>query len=256
MDFGWFSRGDGDLWSNIEESLEIDYYSLMEYSVSNYGVNFLDDNPGWSDILSFTSNETDFIEDFTGKYFVEWLRRSYHPVGKIYSLSKDDLYLTFNYTNTLEDSYGIPEKSILHIHGSLNKIKNHFTNQEIREEIQFGCGFDPEYVNDEFEEMYEDSEYWGASISFGASEIIQACQSVYKDVKGNFLKLKNFISKFNVTQIIVMGLSCGVYDLPYLEEINNKFPNVNWIFYYHTDTDLDKCQEFIKNNGIINYQLQ
>jgi len=32
-------------------------------------------------------------------------------------LDKDVLYLTFNYTDTLERYYGIPEKNILNIHG-------------------------------------------------------------------------------------------------------------------------------------------
>ncbi|MEL2356136.1 AbiH family protein, partial [Klebsiella pneumoniae] len=40
------------------------------------------------------------------------------PPSYIPSINRDSYFFTFNYTNTLQDIYGVPDENILHIHGN------------------------------------------------------------------------------------------------------------------------------------------
>lgn len=106
-------------------------------------------------------------------------------------------YLTFNYTNTLEELYGI--KDVCHIHGDISRW----------EELVFGhC--DPGYP----EKKYEDYEY-GAYCIFRKiyESYIKDTQKLIKKYAGFFESIKE------VDEIYLYGLSFGEVDLPYFRYI-------------------------------------
>lgn len=62
---------------------------------------------------------TDYAFDLQGA-LKEWMARvEAEPAKKLpANFSRKDLFITFNYTNTLEDLYGVSDCQILHLHGS------------------------------------------------------------------------------------------------------------------------------------------
>lgn len=108
------------------------------------------------------------------------------------NLDPNDLYINFNYTNTLQRLYNIPDKCILHIHGALKNLNgadilwkdvfpkvstieeiedlgplvegDKWSNEYIRGEIQFGAtGITPEEVNRDLTLQYEKDEFYDTS---------------------------------------------------------------------------------------------
>lgn len=61
------------------------------------------------------------IKDEIQKSFASWVTsiEKNNNATKKYELSKEDEYLSFNYTHTLHRSYGINEKNIKYIHGCI-----------------------------------------------------------------------------------------------------------------------------------------
>ena len=49
--------------------------------------------------------------------FAKWAKSIEISHHKVISLNPNSIFLTFNYTDTLEELYAIPENQILHIHG-------------------------------------------------------------------------------------------------------------------------------------------
>ena len=68
----------------------------------------------------------EFIEAFT-----EWVNSIDITVAdKVLDLPSCSKYLTFNYTETLEKIYGIPQLNILHIHGSRLSENNYIIGHD------------------------------------------------------------------------------------------------------------------------------
>lgn len=62
-------------------------------------------------------------------YFAEWVRQLPIPAmgtlsGMPLPLDKNARYLNFNYTQTLQQTYGIPKSQILHIHGNASNPRD------------------------------------------------------------------------------------------------------------------------------------
>lgn len=55
--------------------------------------------------------------------FIDWLKQLNPPapIHLLKSLDTSSQYLTFNYTKTLNTLYGVPDSSVLHIHGEISQ---------------------------------------------------------------------------------------------------------------------------------------
>lgn len=140
-------------------------------------------------------------------YFREWITYINELINEMGDDSKNlffekifgdsDKYLTFNYTNTLEQLYKI--KNVCHIHGSIAKW----------EELIFGhC--DPGYPQKDFKE-YE----------YNAYEIFERIYKGYiKDTKKQIERNSEFFNSINgVDEIYLFGLSFGDVDAPYFRHV-------------------------------------
>lgn len=181
-------------------------------------------------------NLTKFIHNFTGRYFYEWLSSITPLVTRKFNLNKNDLFLTFNYTSTLEDIYDIPGNQIYHIHGFIKNIIDRYEvdNFTIRSEIQFGTlNNNAQEVEDVLSKSYENDEFYNVSIKPGISQIIGFCKASTKDIKKNYSNLESFINK-EIDEVIVMGHSLMGIDFDYYKDtILPKLLDVKWTFYYH-----------------------
>ena len=109
------------LWSDFEEALgEYDLESVINWSweslyltESSIGGQLFDDP------YFFLNTQ---LPDIINEVFSRWILSIPIATTKSdYRIVQDALYLTFNYTDTLEQLYQIPESNVLHIHGRASK---------------------------------------------------------------------------------------------------------------------------------------
>jgi hypothetical protein len=170
----------------------------------------------------------------------------------------DSLFLSFNYTLTLEKMYCISADRVKHIHGSLID----------KESIVVGHGCDyssfrsnledelPESPKDlpfeEYEEWYEDvvSQYSDDYPTSMAKDAAASVMSIMqKNVSSIIDKNMNFFHALkNVKKICIYGFSFAEVDLPYLLEVfkNVNIKTIELEVSYFTDNDKRKIETYCK----------
>lgn len=112
-------------WSDLELALAgIDVDSIVqdnEYFMTSYGAEDWSDS-GHHDFQYEVSRVVETLSKELRSRLGEWIRQVPVPTpataeARLHSIDPTSLFLTFNYTSTLEQLYFIPERHILHIHG-------------------------------------------------------------------------------------------------------------------------------------------
>jgi hypothetical protein len=115
----------GDDWSSLESALaEVDVDSIID-DLSHFMPSYNADD--WSDAghHDFQYEVEQVVERLSAELrarFGEWVRTLAIPTPstakKVFKrVDADAVFLTFNYTSTLQDLYAVPEEHVLHIHG-------------------------------------------------------------------------------------------------------------------------------------------
>ncbi|MDH8676951.1 AbiH family protein [Fusibacter bizertensis] len=202
----------------------------------------------------------DIISETLKKHFTNWIERTlnindnYKLLKKIYfesgyklDLKKEDLFLQFNYTLTLEKIYDIDDENILYIHGKCGEdlIVGHGNDDKIR------------HIENEIDELEKDYLYIQSQNNRITENycILRYLQKTRKDTDSCRRDAKLFYKskiKKNVEKICVYGLSMGDVDLPYLEDIRKMYPEANWYFYCFSDEDENKANFVAINNLKLN----
>lgn len=183
--------------------------------------------------------------------FQEWVRTiSSDDARMIMDLSAAGLYISFNYTDTLERVYGINEGQILYIHGkALRGDKLVFGHSKSHYEIE-----------------------WDYMQKHGLREIESFFDNgpVITDEEYQLAMNVSFLDKFPYTQIVAYsqilmpavlaantvisyGLSFSESDYQYLEWIVEHNPSLIWRVSWHTEDDKRKIKSFFEQVGIKNY---
>lgn len=161
-------------------------------------------------------------------YFAEWINTI--EIDDRVSVKKDfaklinsdeDLFLTFNYTETLEKLYNI--KNVCHIHGKQG------------EEIIFGHG------NDANSYEYYLSYYVGAENS-----LVEIHRMLQKNTVSALERHMSFFKKidFTVNKIYSFGFSFSEVDQIYIEKICRNLTNPNIVWYLNDYDDEIKRNEY------------
>ena len=146
------------------------------------------------------------LDDIINETFSSWAKQIRTADKTVYNLSEDALFLTFNYTDTLETLYGIPEKQVLHIHGRAST----------GDKLILGHN-----------RMIDPGEYWDDHI--GLRENNERMQRLWN--MNDLCKPFNDIIERNeeffklcdsVQDIHIIGHSCGEIDYPYAK--NGRYP--------------------------------
>ena len=159
-------------WSDVENALAIDYEEFMEDAMISYPGPLEDSDSKWGAMQIDVELLTSFIHKFTGECFAQWLNHVNILSAKPdLSLLKNDLYINFNYTDTLQLLYQIPDNNILHIHGKLSKVDDG-CNPSVRKEIQFGAvDINTEKAKEELTNKYKEMDFFGVSVEPAIREI-------------------------------------------------------------------------------------
>ena len=145
------------------------------------------------------------------------------------------MFLTFNYTDTLERYYNIDRESIKYIHNKSGEDN----------ELVLGHGIDPqEFLKqeekppedpEEYELWYESRSECDYSIERGKDEVLLYFQKSFKPTEDIIAQNIDFFNKLNlIKKIYVLGHSLSEVDIPYFQKIKKHLEGKQqWYVSYH-----------------------
>ncbi|MEX9928080.1 bacteriophage abortive infection AbiH family protein [Providencia rettgeri] len=218
----------GDEWNELESALgEIDYELILQNSEMFLASYNTDD---WSDAYHHDYQyEVDKITRMLSarlkKQFADWVKGiniadADNSEQYIPPISRESLYFSFNYTNTLQQIYAVPDEQIIHIHGNCSYDDDLILGHSFRVEKSLNPYIGPDQ-DTRIAEAYDSiDEYFGNT--FKPSEDI--IEDIIKEERVFFSSLKN------VDEVIVLGHSLAEVDGKYFAEINKSIQeNARWI---------------------------
>lgn len=219
-------------WHDFENALGdfdpdafFDSYNEIDASADDFRLSFL---YGLEDeITEQTNKHVDSIREA----FTDWVNQI--DVSKAIAKLKfpeQSLFMSFNYTSTLQTVYGINGKQILHVHG----------NSENLDELIFGHG---EEIR-EIPEYDEDGETTGDMFSDAKGNARYPLYALKKPVDEVLARYEGYFDKLsNVEDVIVIGHSLNKIDRPYFVRINEVASDAMWtVVYYHEEQQTDLIQ--------------
>lgn len=206
----------GGRWRDVETTL-----GLLDYGECFEGIPYARDLEGdihrWRQVyqnediaLNLTLPTQRILQ-----YFADWVGNidNYNQIPKKDGLLRlinrsEDLFLTFNYTETLQQVYGA--RNVCHIHGKQGG------------KILFGHGNEVDY-SEEFMDTY-----------IGAENVLCEIQdSLRKDTEGAFRAHSWFFDKIDsrVQRVYTYGFSFSEVDSLYIKKICGRLTNPNVVWY-------------------------
>lgn len=179
--------------------------------------------------------------------FAEWVNSLGTPQGnKIKFDTKNCLYLSFNYTHTLEDYYKISPKIVKHIHGDIKRQKFILGHGRSKEEIYDDTAapiapWDGTSSPSDHGLDGVDNENYANVRKAYAKNIL----SIRKNTKQIIHDNKHFFSKLaNVQKVVFVGFSFSCVDILYFKKIiDSVLNNVSVSATYYSEGDKDKINE-------------
>lgn len=180
------------------------------------------------------SNQTDLHVEAVRECFQNWIEDIdiSEATGQL-AISKNSLFLCFNYTSTLEYIYSIDVDRILYIHG----------NAESSAELIFGHG-EMIVEEPEFDERGESNRTMFSDVERAAKYPLYAFKKPVDDIleKNKFF----FNSLSMLEEIIVIGHSLNKIDLPYIKKIARVALNAKWkVCLYHSRDETEYKEKLI-----------
>ncbi|MBC3803347.1 hypothetical protein GH808_02690 [Acetobacterium fimetarium] len=224
------AEGMGEEWNDFENSLGLlDFNECFEDVPEFY--NKAGDLEDWQNANNIELAAINLVPCISkiDNYFSEWIRtiiigQNILRKPELLNLidKNNDVFLTFNYTNTLELVY--EAKNVYHIHGEQNG------------EIIFGHGNNLDYIEEE-------------KTYIGSEDSLQKMHdSLKKDTKGSIEKNHEFFSKLtsSITKIYSYGFSFSPVDEIYIKEICSKLPTESITWYLNNYDEIEKINEYKK----------
>ena len=150
-----------------------------------------------------------------------------NKIEQKFELPKEAKYLSFNYTETLEDVYGIDSDNVFHIHETIN------TNKP----LVIGYG----------DAIFENDKYNPDNDEVDVTKIKNLLSQCRKPVR-EILSEQWFKNLGNISSIIVYGYSCSQVDKPYFEKIAECIKSdAQWEFHVHNEKDKPHFEAFAEN---------
>lgn len=171
--------------------------------------------------------------------------------------TKNDLYVNFNYTHTLEKLYGIPNGQVLHIHGEtggndkllLGYDAAVFDAGTISEDVtgrgryrsvptkDYIDGIEDFYIRIAYENLHKNIASWGKPLQSD--------------------KLSQFVGGVAIDEIVVIGFSFGKVDAAYFDLLQKLNLNCKFTVTAHDELRLSDYQAKINAHyAIKNYEIE
>lgn len=248
------------LWSSFEEALsELDDEQLQDDN-SCYLLGYGDENwrdSAHHDFQYMIREALSFASDIP-QYFSKWIRSidtNVSPIMPAHIVDKSNLYLSFNYTDTLEKVYEIPTESILYIHGKARRgdelIVGHHSDDLVQDEPE------PQFDSEEERQIYYDNYDEDVRVTEAKGIIKSYFKSTYKDTETIIKTNRGFFNSLSqISEIHIYGHSLSDIDFAYFEEIHNSVsPCCKWYISYRSDRDYKNATDFAMGLNLKSYQL-
>ena len=226
---------DGSKWSDLEASLgRLDYDEAFEFLPEER------DRDGDINYWRVSNNNADMASDLykvissVKDLFSEWvdtieINDTEQKDDFNNLVGAEDIFLTFNYTYTLEDLYGIDEKNVCHIHGGQDG------------DILFGHGNTEDYS----------SQYMNKHI--GSENSLSMLDMILK--KDTVKALNEHLYFFDsidasIKEVYSIGFSFADVDLIYIKEICKRLSvDTVWFLNDYNSDDIPKFQKRLRECG-------
>lgn len=226
------------LWSQFEKALgEYDLDTVINWSWENL---YLTVDSLGNQLFNKSFIVTQ-LPDIIDEAFSKWVGSIKIATKRAYDeIPLDAVYLTFNYTDTLEQLYHIPEQQVLHIHGRASRgeklIVGH--NHEIIPADYWDDSIDMRENNERMQRL---------------TDMNTLCKPVYEIIERN----ERFFKRLNSAKDIhIIGHSCEAVDYPYFRKVKESTSSdAKWIFYPFSSDDRFRVKRFLKEIAIQNYQI-
>ena len=193
--------------------------------------------------------------------FHDWIMQLRKPLEsqKIKFVDRSSLFISFNYTKTLEDLYGINRDNILYIHGCISRDENfiigHGKNYKDIEEMNKSVSIKPSgnlLVNEN--EEGDDGRMYHHQLAEEAA--YSAVAGMRKPVDEIIERKKDFFCSLSaISHIHVYGMSLSKVDLPYFRHILSINSFAVWEFSDYCGYNKEKIERFCEENNIRNYTI-
>lgn len=261
---------DSEWWSDFENSLARLNFSIYANIKGNlFDPEYINDG-SIDEKTDYTSRKV--IEEFSAikeslrMSFQKWLFEAYGKLNidkKIPLQGEDSVFLSFNYTRTLEDIYGIKPEQIFHIHGIIDDLDSMIVghglgltelNDILERQKPRVLG---EVINKKFNLMTRLQLVTPRHKELATASALESIYSLKKDIDGC---IKNNIQFFDVIldvkRIFVYGFSFSSIDMPYLEKIIRRTkPETHWVISWYSQDDKRRIMDFVIRYDIHNITM-
>lgn len=229
--------------ANIDEDIIIENATSVELGLESGDVAIEDT------LFDFFTEEYQYINKLS-VYLKRWIRtikiRDTLPKVSQIDKIKQELYINFNYTATLETVYGIPNGSVIHIHGSLRD----YTDDPVLGHGNLGKIEAIKEKQRKAEEYFDEKE----------TSICRVLQDYYKttlkDVKRYMYNLLNIKNK-DISEIIVAGHSLVGIDMPYFSSVDLlSGKSAKWIIIWYDHQKKNEMKQSLIDVGVDEYRIQ
>ena len=233
-EFYMLEISDSNPWSDFENSLgKYDWKSFYDFH-NHIDVNDEGFRPSFvfglhDEIAEQTDHQVEGIKE----RFRNWIESvETLSATKTLSFVKNARFITFNYTSTLEDVYGIDSYELLYVHGCAKKY----------DELIFGHG----ETMEEEPEFDEDGEPRRTMFTDAENAAKYPFYALKKPVNEVLKRHKSFFDSLkNIQEVFVIGHSINKIDWPYFERISQNAPDVIWTYCLRDDERMDEELQYI-----------
>lgn len=228
-------------WSDFEEKLCS--FDLNDFIIEE-GVDLVDDDNdehpmrNQAIIEDSCTEKIKMLREDIPSEINEWINNiPYDAIDKqqlVKLFDKNDLFISFNYSCTLEKIYKINPTNIVHLHGF---AKEHYNEGE----IIVGHGTKKPIIPKYKGKSNTLSDLFAADVYEDNKKIFQ---DLYKDPSKHIPKLEPIIEQIRLCRkIIILGHSLSSVDAEYFRFIARTIPSQTTIHvYYHNTSDLAKMK--------------
>lgn len=258
-----YQSREADIWSDFENCLANPDFNNLEEIFDGYAPDYYSDYERDRDAII---TQADLNGNLIGALY-EFADQAENSICSTKPLpfytecfNSSDLFITMNYTHTLEFLYGINRNNVLHIHGEVgaNNLILGYPEGNYEPEKYF-CdvrqkGRGP-YREVEIEQHIEDmleAELYDYYTYAAYQALITKTKSFNKTPQ--IILLENFLNDKIIHDIVVIGHSCAI-DIPYFEYLNNKYPQANWNFNPYDNSTRNNVENLIKLLDISKYKI-
>lgn len=248
-----FGDCDSNWWNDFEQNLaSVDTIEYANNIAQEYVPDFASDefhDSDWYEAEYAVEEKLSEIYSDMQNSFTEWISQidltTCHPKITLDD-EEDSVFLTFNYTDTLESVYHIESSKVIHIHGRAS----------VGDNLILGHGKDYEQLEAENPEPHdEDVEYYEIRAFEGALQGVANKKKPIGEIINRYQTL--FTRMANIEEIIILGFSFADVDMPYLDKICESIDiqSVHWIASAYNWNDRNKQMNFFNDKGIQNYLI-